>query len=87
MKAQSFYSPNKSLLISLSKELKSIRKAKGLTIEDLSDKAGLHEKYIQTIERNHRNISISVFVQIAKALNVSAPNILAKAMKAKAQPS
>ena len=45
-----------------------------------SGMCNLHEKYIQTIERDHRNISISVFVKIAKALDISPSNLLEKAL-------
>lgn len=83
VKAASFYQPNKDLLTALSQELKSIRKAKKLTIEQLSELSGLHEKYLQTIERDHRNMSISVFVQIAKALKVSPSKLLEKALRSK----
>jgi len=83
VKASSFYQPNKDLLKTLSQEFKSIRKAKKLTIEQLSDLTGLHEKYLQTIERNHRNMSISVFVQLAKALKVSPSKLLEKALRSK----
>jgi len=83
MKAMSFYKPDKALLKAISQEFKAIRRAKKLTIEELSEICGLHEKYLQTIERNHRNISISVFVQIAKALKVSPSKLLDKALQTK----
>ncbi|MCX5751363.1 MAG: helix-turn-helix transcriptional regulator [Candidatus Saganbacteria bacterium] len=83
MKAGSFYKPNESLLKAIAKEFKAIRLKQGLTIEELSEMSGLHEKYIQTIERNHRNMSISVFVQIARALKVSPSKLLDKALGAK----
>jgi transcriptional regulator with XRE-family HTH domain len=75
--------PDKALLKAIAQEFKAIRLKKKLTIEELSESCGLHEKYLQTIERNHRNISLSVFVQIAKALHVSPSKILEKALKAK----
>jgi len=83
MKAMSYYQPDKTLLKAIAQELKAIRRAKKLTIEELSELCGLHEKYLQTIERNHRNMSISVFVQIAKALKVSPSKLLDKALAAR----
>jgi transcriptional regulator with XRE-family HTH domain len=83
MKAASFYKPDTALLKAISQEFKAVRLKRGLTIEELSEMSCLHEKYIQTIERNHRNISISVFVQIAKALNVSPTKLLEKALISK----
>jgi len=79
----SYYQPDKTLLKAIAQELKAIRRAKKLTIEELSELCGLHEKYLQTIERNHRNMSISVFVQIAKALKVSPSKLLEKALAAR----
>ena len=83
MKAMSFYKPDKALLKAISTEIKDLRLAKKLTIEQLSELSDLHEKYIQTIERNARNMSISVFVQIAKALNIPPSKLLDKALKSK----
>lgn len=83
MKALTVYKPDKNLLKAIAYEFKALRLKKGLTIEELSDLCGLHEKYLQTIERNHRNISVSVFVQIAKALNCSPAKLLGKALRAK----
>ena len=83
MKALTVYKPDKDLLKVIAHEFKVLRIKRGLTIEELSGICGLHEKYLQTIERNHRNISISVFVQIAKALNISPSKLLEKALRAK----
>lgn len=83
VKAQTVYKPNDTLLKAIAREFKAIRLKQGLTIEELSEIAGLHEKYIQTIERNHRNISVSVFVQIAKALKTSPVQLLDKALRVK----
>lgn len=83
MKALSIYQPDQALLKVIAKEFKAIRLKKKLTIEELSGLCGLHEKYLQTIERNHRNISISVFVQIAKALEVSPSKLLDRALRIK----
>lgn len=75
MRATSFYKPDHKLLETMAKELKRLRKTKGLTIEELAEICDLHSKYIQTIERGTRNISLSVFVQISRALQI-APNVL-----------
>jgi len=83
MKALTVYKPDKDLLKEIAHEFKALRIKRGMTIEELSGICGLHEKYLQTIERNHRNISISVFVQIAKALNISPSKLLEKALRAK----
>jgi transcriptional regulator with XRE-family HTH domain len=81
VKATTFYNPNKKLLGELATKVRKIRKSKNLTIEQFSELCGLHSKYLQTIERGTRNISISVFVQIATALNISPSKLLAKITK------
>jgi len=65
----------------LALEIKKLRKGQNLTIEQLSEICGLHSKYLQTIERGERNISVSVLVQIAGALPVNPTKLLAKALK------
>ena len=54
------------------------RRRKGITIEEFAEQCGLHPKYIQTIEKGRRNISVSVFVKISRALGVSPPKLLNK---------
>jgi transcriptional regulator with XRE-family HTH domain len=81
VKASTFYKPNGKYLRSLAVEIKRLRKAKGLTVEGLSDLCGLHSKYLQTIERGQRNISISVFIQIANALGLTPPKLLSRILE------
>jgi XRE family transcriptional regulator, regulator of sulfur utilization len=53
----------------LSKRIEELRRKKGLTQEELTEKAGLHRAYFWDIE-NGRNISVKTAYKIAKALNV-----------------
>lgn len=76
MRAYSFNRPNTQFLNSLGKEIAKLRKLKRLTIEEFAEACGLHSKYIQTIEKGKRNISISVFLKIAHALKISPPKLL-----------
>jgi transcriptional regulator with XRE-family HTH domain len=82
MKATTLFSPNKKLLFAVATVIKTQRKTKKMTIEQLSEACGLHSKYVQTIEKGTRNISISVLVQIANALEIKPTLLLAKALKA-----
>lgn len=52
-----------------SKRIEQLRKEKGLTQEQLAEKAGLHRAYFWDIE-NGRNISIKTAYKIAQALKV-----------------
>jgi len=46
------------------------RKAKGLSQEELAEKAGLHRTYIGMIERGEKNITLSNISKIARALEI-----------------
>lgn len=54
----------------LGERIEKLRKEKGLTQEELAEKAGLHRAYFWDIE-NGRNISIKTAYMIARALGVS----------------
>lgn len=54
----------------LGKRIEEFRKKKGLTQEELAEKAGLHRAYYWDIE-NGRNISIKTAYLLARALGVS----------------
>ena len=53
----------------LSDRIERLRREKGMTQEELAEKAGLHRAYFWDIE-NGRNISIKTAYKIAKALGV-----------------
>jgi len=56
--------------------LRKIRQEKKLTQEELADKAGMHFTYIGQIERGKRNPSLVNLERLAKALKVSAGQLL-----------
>ncbi|NMB81062.1 MAG: helix-turn-helix transcriptional regulator [Ignavibacteria bacterium] len=53
----------------LGERIEWLRKEKGLTQEELAEKAGLHRAYFWDIEKG-RNISIKTAYNIARALSV-----------------
>lgn len=59
----------------LGQRIEELRKQKGLTQEELAEKAGLHRAYFWDIE-NGRNISIKTAYKIAKALDVDLSELL-----------
>lgn len=59
----------------LSKRIEYLRKKKGLTQEQLAEKAGLHRAYFWDIEQG-RNISIKTAYNIARALGVKLSYLL-----------
>lgn len=58
-----------SLYQNLGERIEKLRKEKGLTQEELAEKADLHRAYFWDIE-NGRNISVKTAYKIAKALDV-----------------
>lgn len=65
----------KFLYQKLGKRIEELRKKKGLTQEELAEKAGLHRAYYWDIE-NGRNISIKTAYNIARALGISLSELL-----------
>jgi len=50
--------------------LRSLRKKKGLSQEDIAEKAGIHVTYLSGVERGIRNLSIRNVKRLADALDV-----------------
>jgi len=66
------------ILLLFGEKVQIIRKAQGLSQEELADKAGLHRTYIGMIERAEKNITLKNIEKIAKALNVDIKELLTK---------
>jgi transcriptional regulator with XRE-family HTH domain len=62
--------PAKKILVRFGDRVRELRKAKGLSQEELSFKADLHRTYIGMIERAEKNITLTNIEKIAKALEV-----------------
>lgn len=59
------------LRIFLGNRIRAIRKAKGLTQQDLAELSGLDYRYIGAIERGERNFSIDTLEKVLSALKIS----------------
>jgi transcriptional regulator with XRE-family HTH domain len=70
-----------SLRAVLAKNIRSLRKERGLSQESLADEAGLHRTYIGSVERAERNVSIDSIEKISKALKVSGARLLSEQSK------
>lgn len=55
----------------VAKRLKDYRLQRGLTQEDLAEKANLHYTYIGQVERAEKNVTINTLERIIDSLNVS----------------
>lgn len=63
-------------MIDVGKRIKSIRKRKGLTLQDLSGKSGMSATAISAIERNVSSPTVNTLASIGKALGESLSNLL-----------
>lgn len=56
--------------------LRTFRKARNLSQEDLAEIAGLHRTYIGSVERGERNITIDNMERLARALDCIIQDLL-----------
>jgi len=61
---------NNKALTEFGRRVRDLRKANGLSQEELADRAGLHFTYIGGVERGERNLSFKSIHKIAAALCV-----------------
>ena len=64
-------------LVPLGEAVRQLRKALGLTQEDLSGLTELHRNHIGGIERGERNVTIKTALALARALNVQPAELFA----------
>jgi transcriptional regulator with XRE-family HTH domain len=61
--------------------LRQIRQVKGLSQEELADRAGLHRTYVGSVERGERNISIDNIECLANALEIDIIELLTEELE------
>lgn len=64
------------ILVNFGKKVRSLREKKGMTQEDLAFKSKLSVYYISKLERGKANPSLVTLNSIARALGVSAKEVL-----------
>lgn len=64
------------ILEAFGQNVRKLRVEQGLSQEQLADHAGLHRTYIGMIERAEKNITLCNIEKIAKALGVSARDLI-----------
>lgn len=67
---------HKHILIKFGKKMQKIRKAKGVSQEELAAKLFMHRNYIGMIERGERNPTIRTLYKVSKALGVNSHELL-----------
>ena len=70
LKYFNFKMQKKKILIQFGNRIRELRKLKGMSQEELADKASLHRTYIGMIERAEKNISIVNIEKISLALDI-----------------
>lgn len=65
----------------LARNLRDLRGERGLSQEELADRAGLHRTFVGAVERCERNISLDNIGKLADALGVSASVLLGEVPK------
>lgn len=60
----------KSILKQFGEHVRNLRKAQGLSQEEVAERAELHYTYIGGVERGERNLSLKSIERIASALKV-----------------
>jgi transcriptional regulator with XRE-family HTH domain len=51
--------------------IRDLRRAQGLSQEDLADKCGVHRTFMGTVERGESNLSFSNILKVASTLGIS----------------
>lgn len=74
----------KSILKQFGDRVRELRKAQGLSQEDLAEKANLHFTYVGGVERGERNLSLKSIERIASALKIDIRELFAFHLSEKA---
>ena len=67
-----------SLRTVLAKNIKTFRKEKGISQEELAELCGLHRTYIGSVERHERNVTLSTLEVLASTFGVTVPELLTR---------
>jgi len=62
----------------LAENIKTFRREKGFSQEELAEQCGLHRTYIGSVERHERNVTLSTLEVLALTLGVTVPNLLTR---------
>jgi transcriptional regulator with XRE-family HTH domain len=60
----------------MGKEIRRLRRARGLKLNQLAERSGFSVQYLGGIERAERNVGVTAIFQVAHALGVPASDFL-----------
>ena len=60
----------------MGKRLEEVRESRGLTREEVAEKAGISTKFLYEVERGKKGISAQTLLRLAKTLSVSCDYLL-----------
>lgn len=67
-----------SLRVTLAENIKTFRREKGISQEELAEQCGLHRTYVGSVERHERNVTLSTLEVLSETLRVTVPELLTK---------
>ena len=59
----------------MGKQIKTLRQARGMSQEELSEKISINSKYLSAIERGKANPTLAVLIRLADSLKVGVPDL------------
>ena len=59
----------------MGKQIKTLRQARGMSQEELSEKVSINSKYLSAIERGKANPTLAVLIKLADSLKVGVPDL------------
>jgi transcriptional regulator with XRE-family HTH domain len=59
----------------MGKQIKTLRQARGMSQEELSEKISINSKYLSAIERGKANPTLAVLTRLADSLKVGVPDL------------
>jgi transcriptional regulator with XRE-family HTH domain len=65
-----------SLRATLAENIKTFRREKGFSQEELAELCGLHRTYIGSVERHERNVTLSTLEVLSATMGVTVPELL-----------
>jgi transcriptional regulator with XRE-family HTH domain len=66
-----------ALQIVVGRNIRRLRRERGLSQEDLADEIGVHRTYMGGVERGERNLTLRTLERLAERLGVSPLSLLA----------